>query len=98
MKLKVLHAALLFMLFQQPMHAADAIKPLKSADIAPEFKLNDYRGAAWSWQDVSDKPVVVVAFLGTQCPLVRAYAERLQQLADEYAGKNVAFVGINANQ
>lgn len=97
MKLKVLLTAILLCSTQQ-IDCAEALRSLKPTDVAPAVQLNDYRGAAWSWSDLKDKPVVVVAFLGTECPLVKLYAERLQQLANQYAAKNVAFIGINSNQ
>ncbi|MGE3776569.1 MAG: redoxin domain-containing protein [Pirellulaceae bacterium] len=62
------------------------------------FTLHDSRGALWSLDDVRDQKVVVVVFLGTECPLVQLYAERLNTLAAKYAGQHVAFVAVNANQ
>lgn len=40
---------------------------------------------------------VVVCFLGTECPLARLYAPRLQKLADQYADKGVVFIGVVSN-
>lgn len=40
---------------------------------------------------------VVVCFLGTECPLARLYAPRLQQLVDKYAQKGVFFIGVDSN-
>ena len=97
MKLQVLITAILLGTLPQ-IDGAEAVRSLKPTDVAPAFQLNDYRGAAWSWTELKDKPVIVVAFLGTECPLVKLYAERLQQLAQQYAAKNVAFIGINSNQ
>ncbi|MEZ6064419.1 MAG: redoxin domain-containing protein [Planctomycetaceae bacterium] len=42
--------------------------------------------------------VTVVCFLGTECPLAKLYGPRLQELATEFAGKGVEFVGINSNR
>lgn len=97
MKLKVLVTAILLSSLQQ-IEGGEAVRSLKPADVAPAFQLNDYRGAAWSSDELKGKPAIVVAFLGTECPLVKLYAERLQQLANQYAAKNVAFIGINSNQ
>jgi peroxiredoxin len=62
------------------------------------FTLPDFHGRNRSLEELSDKPLVVVAFLGTECPLARQYAPRLQELSEAYAERGVAFVGIDANQ
>lgn len=77
---------------------ADSSKDIQLAKQAPAFDLGDFRGKKWRLDDFKDKPVLVVAFLGTECPLVKLYAQRLQAMADEFNSKGVAFVGINANQ
>ena len=61
------------------------------------LQLQDYRGKTYSLTDWDDRQLVVVAFLGTECPLAKLYAGRLQALADEYGPRGVAFVGINPN-
>lgn len=62
------------------------------------FTLDDYRGATRSLNDLKDSKVVVVAFLGTECPLANVYAPRLIELAAKYQPQGVAILGINANQ
>lgn len=61
------------------------------------FTLASHRGVEWSLSDVRDAELVVVAFLGTECPLAKLYGPRLSAMQEKYAGKGVAFVGINAN-
>ncbi len=61
------------------------------------FELRDWRGKTVSLRDFDDKPVVVLAVLGTECPLAKLYAPRLQELADAYAARGVAFIGIAPN-
>jgi peroxiredoxin len=41
---------------------------------------------------------VVVAFIGTACPINNAYAPRLAKLAENYESKGVQFIGINPNR
>jgi len=60
------------------------------------FKLRSHEGREWSDADFKDKELVVVAFLGTECPLVKLYGPRLQQLQEEYDNK-LAVIGVNAN-
>src|SRR5215467_13176851 len=56
-----------------------------------DFKLQDYLGTTHSLHDWQDKKAVVVAFLGTECPLAKLYAPRLQELAGQYEAKGVQF-------
>lgn len=62
------------------------------------FELHDCRGPIQSLKDWADSKVVVVAFLGTECPLANMYVPRLTDLAARYGDKGVKFVAINANQ
>jgi peroxiredoxin len=62
------------------------------------FSLRDYRGKLHSLGELSDARLVVVAFLGTECPLAKLYAPRLQELCEEFGKRRVAFVGIDSNR
>lgn len=62
------------------------------------FDLTDYRGKKVQLRDFSSSPVVVVAFLGTECALAKLYGPRLQELSAAYADQNVQLIGINANR
>src|ERR1051325_2982576 len=62
------------------------------------FKLNDITGKPWSLDDCKDKKAIVVAFIGTQCPVNNAYMPRLVELEKTYRDKGVQFVAINANE
>ena len=56
-------------------------------------------GKAWSLTDDSrNAKVVVVLFLGTECPINNSYAPILAEMARKLAAKGVVFVGINSNQ
>lgn len=63
-----------------------------------DFTLRDAAGKSHSLADFADKQAVVIAVLGTECPLATLYAPRLAQLAERFEKRGVAFVGINANQ
>jgi peroxiredoxin/mono/diheme cytochrome c family protein len=63
-----------------------------------DFKLRDYRGAERELREFGKARLVVVTFLGTDCPIARLYAPRLSGLAKEYEPRGVAFLGIDANQ
>jgi peroxiredoxin len=62
-----------------------------------DFVLQDFRGKEHRLSDYRDHQLVVLAFLGAECPLAKKYGPRLQKLADEYESKGVAFLGLNAN-
>ncbi len=62
------------------------------------FRLQDFRGASFALDDVREKKLVVLAFLGVECPLANQYAPRLVELARSFEPKGVAFFAIDANQ
>jgi peroxiredoxin/mono/diheme cytochrome c family protein len=62
------------------------------------FKLQDFRGGWHALDDAREKKLVVIAFLGTECPLASLYAPRLAELARGYDQKGVAFFGVDSNQ
>lgn len=61
------------------------------------FLLRDYLGTEHQLQDFSGSRLVVVAFLGTDCPLAKLYGPRLTELAERYKARRVTFLGINSN-
>jgi peroxiredoxin len=65
---------------------------------AESFTLNDFYGKSCSLGDYKDKKVVVLAFIGTECPVAKAYGERLSELAKKYADKGVQFLGVSSNR
>lgn len=62
-----------------------------------DFTLQDARGKSHSLAEYADKNVVVLAFLGTECPLAKLYAPRLESLAKDYGAKGIAFLALNSN-
>ncbi|MEX2111823.1 MAG: redoxin domain-containing protein [Pirellulales bacterium] len=62
------------------------------------FAMQDFRGKAHSLADLKDKKLVVVAFLGVECPLSKLYAPRLVELAAKYETQGVAFVAVDPNR
>ena len=65
--------------------SADEAKPHTQPTIA-NFTLTDIHAQKWSLDAQKDQQVIVVAFVGTQCPLAKLYAPRLAQLATAYKG------------
>ena len=63
-----------------------------------DFKLNDYQGKEHSLGDYAKAKLVVVAFIGADCPVANRYADRLAELAKDYEPRGVAFLAIDSNQ
>ena len=61
------------------------------------FSLRDYRGKVHELKDFAESQLVVIAFVGCECPLAKLYAPRLAQLADEFGPRGAAFLAIDAN-
>jgi peroxiredoxin len=62
------------------------------------FTARDYDGKAYSLADFADSKLVVVAFMGTECPLAKLYGPRLSDLTREFKNRSVAFVVVDSNQ
>jgi peroxiredoxin len=76
---------------------ASALAAPKVETKIADFRLPDYMGKEHALADFDDRELVVVAFLGTECPLAKMYAGRLQKIADDYAQRGVAVVGVMSN-
>lgn len=61
------------------------------------FTLTDTDGKSRSFNDLKGKNGSVVVFLSAQCPVVRGYLERINQIAADYQSKGINFIGINSN-
>lgn len=61
-----------------------------------DFTLRDYRGKEHSLNDFQGKPVALV-FIGSDCPLAKLYAPRLEELYQEFKSEGVGFFAINSN-
>lgn len=63
-----------------------------------DFALGDFRGKEVKFSEVAKDKTVIVAFLGTECPLVKLYSSKLAELSKKYADKNVVVLGVMSNQ
>lgn len=61
------------------------------------FSLTDLNGKTQSLNDMKGKNGAVIIFVSAQCPVVRAYNERMNQLTADYKAKGIAVIGINSN-
>ena len=62
-----------------------------------DFKLTDTSGKEQSFADLKGEKGTVLVFLSAQCPVVKGYNERINQIAADYASKGISFIGINSN-
>jgi len=55
------------------------------------------QGEAVSLADRESAELIVVCFLGNDCPLAKLYAPRLNGIAERYQNRKVRVIGINSN-
>lgn len=70
--------------------------PAVGSSIA-DFSLADLNGTAHSLNELKGKNGAVVVFLSAQCPVVRGYKDRINQIAAAYQERGINFIGINSN-
>lgn len=63
----------------------------------PNFVLEDAQGKQVGLADFHNSPVVVVLFLGTECPIGNQYVPHLKELRNRFASAGVTFLIINSN-
>ena len=77
-------------------YAANAQAPAVGSRLE-SFSLADTNGKTQTLDDLKGKNGAVIVFLSAQCPVVRGYHERINQLAADYAARGINFIGINSN-
>ncbi len=66
--------------------------------VAP-FSIRTIDGSSFALDDAGNNDrLTVVCFLGTECPLVKMYCLRLNELAETLKEKPVRFIGIDSNR
>jgi peroxiredoxin len=61
------------------------------------FSLPDTEGKVQTLKDLNGKNGAVIVFLSAQCPVVKGYVQRINELAAAYQAKGINFIGINSN-
>lgn len=80
-----------------------AVPALASIDVMPigskldGFSMKDPAGAEHTYKSLKGDKGTVVIFLSAQCPVVAAYNDRINEIADAYAAKGITMVGIYSN-
>jgi peroxiredoxin len=65
--------------------------------VITDFKLPDISGKDQALSALKGKNGTVIIFISAQCPVVKAYNERMAKLAEDYSDRGINIVGINAN-
>jgi len=66
-------------------------------DEIDELRFKDIRFLPRSLDDFGEKRAFVVVFTSTTCPLVQRYWPKLKRLDEQFRGRGVQFVGVNAS-
>jgi peroxiredoxin len=61
------------------------------------FSLPDLSGSEQSLDGLSGDNGAVLVWVSAQCPVVKAYNDRINAVADELKGKGINLIGINSN-
>jgi peroxiredoxin len=74
-----------------------AVTPAPIGTTVEDFKLPDAEGREHSLSSLRGKSGTVLIFVSARCPVSNAYNERMEKLYEDYRGRGVSVVGINAN-
>ena len=89
-------AAILFTVFFAFVLTANA-QGLSIGAAVENFSLADANGKLQSFNDLKGTKGAVLVFVSAQCPIVRMYNDRLNQIASDYKAKGITVIGINSN-
>ena len=62
------------------------------------FTMPDPDGKDHSFDDLKGENGALIVFLSVQCPIVKMYDERINEIADAYKAKGINFIGIYSNK
>src|SRR4051812_29444187 len=78
--------------------AADKTKPSPIGEKAPGGALRDVRGNRRALHDFKGNKALVVAFVGTDCPVSNLYLPELIELEKKSRKKGVQFLAVYPNE
>ena len=61
------------------------------------FSMPDVNGKVHTLNEMKGKNGAVIMFVSSQCPVVKGYNDRMNEIATSYAAKGITFIGINSN-
>lgn len=62
-----------------------------------DFTMPDPNGSEHSFNDLKGKKGAVIIFLSAQCPVVKMYDDRINEIAAAYKAKGINFIGMYSN-
>lgn len=88
-----------------PIVASEQTRPAAQAVVTLGTKIDglakldktDCLGKQWSWNELAGTKGTVLVFLGTECPLAKAYTPRIVELSKKYSEQGVRFVAVDSN-
>ena len=89
--------ALFAILAYVTMPPAASAEALAIGTVVESFSLPDVDGKAQTLDGLKGKNGTVVVWLSAQCPVVKGYKDRINEIASAYQAKGINFVGINSN-
>lgn len=89
-------AAFLFTIFFAFALAANG-QGLSIGAAMENFSLADTSGKMQTLNEMKGTRGAVIIFVSAQCPVVRFYNERMNQIASDYKAKGINVIGINSN-
>ena len=89
--------ALFAILAYVTMPPAASAEALAIGTVVESFSLPDVDGKMQTLDGLKGKNGTVVVWLSAQCPVVRGYKDRINEIASAYQAKGINFVGINSN-
>lgn len=96
--LRLLLSVVVFLAIATPaVKAAEGAAASVLAGARLDTELSDIHGKPHTLTEFASSRLLVVAFLGTECPLAKLYGPRLQELADEFESQGVTVIGVDAN-
>jgi peroxiredoxin len=70
---------------------------LEIGSTVESFSLPDTDGTTHTLDSLKGKSGTVVVWLSAQCPVVKGYKDRINEIATAYKAKGINFIGINSN-
>lgn len=77
-----------------------SISPASAKDyreVLDSYTLTNNYGKDIPLSSFANKPVIVLAFIGTECPLAKLYGPRLNQIQQKFGDQGVQILGIASN-
>lgn len=77
--------------------AAVYLMTKEPGDKVDNFSIKNYDGNTYTLDQNKDSKATVLIFVSTQCPNVKAYDSRINDIANTYQSKGFVIWGINSN-